>query len=143
MTEKRFGDFALRVRYKAVVGNSGLYFRVDEGGGAGVLGFQAEIDPNNDAGGLYETGGRGWVVKPKPEDVSKWFKPEQTNEMTVVAVGGRVTVHVNGKKSAELIDDPGRREGHVAIQLHGGQDMDVWFESIEWLDLSDLLARKN
>jgi len=142
VSERRFGDFALRVKYKSVKGNSGLYFRIDEGGGVGVKGFQAEIDPNKDAGGLYETGGRAWVVKPKPEDVKKWYKPGEWNEMTVVAFGGRVVVHVNGKKSAELFDDPGRAEGHVALQLHGGQAMDIWFSSLEWMDLSGILSNR-
>ena len=72
-----------------------------------MKGFQAEIDPEKDAGGLYETSGRAWVVQPKPEDVKKWFKPGQWNEMSVVAIGRHVVVQVNGRTSAELIDDPG------------------------------------
>lgn len=135
-TKKECADFAVRVKYKAVQGNSGLYFRAEKGGGAGVLGFQAEIDPQNDAGGLYETGGRAWVVQPKPEEVKKWFKPGQWNDMSVVAVGRRATVQVNGRTSAEVRDDPGRTKGLIALQLHGGQDMDVWFESVEVLELT-------
>jgi hypothetical protein len=38
---------------------------------------------------------------------------------------------VNGIKSAELTDDPGRTEGRIALQLHGNQDGDVWFKDIE------------
>ena len=34
-------------------------------------------------------------------------------------------------KSAELKDDPGRREGRFALQVHGGQDCEVWFKDIE------------
>jgi hypothetical protein len=68
VTDKAFENFEVEVRYKAITGNSGLYFRAEEMGGVvGVHGFQAEIDPNNDAGGLYETGGREWVVKPAPD----------------------------------------------------------------------------
>lgn len=136
ISEKTYGDFVVRLKFKATQGNSGLYFRVEEAPPYGVKGFQAEIDPANDVGGLYDTAGRGWVVKPKPEDVKKWFKPGQWNEMSVVAVGGRVVVHVNGHKTAELKDDPGRREGHIALQLHGGQDMDVEFKEIEVLELA-------
>lgn len=140
MTTREYTDFAVRVKYKAVTGNSGLYFRVEEGGGAGVLGFQAEIDAANDAGGLYETGGRAWVVQPPPDDVKKWFKPGEWNEMSVVALGRRITVHVNGRRTAELFDDPGRLKGFLALQLHGGQDMDVLFESVEILELSSAPA---
>ena len=51
--------------------------------------------------------------------------------MTVSAHGGHLVVHVNGIKSAELKDDPGRRAGRFALQVHGGQDCEVWFKDIE------------
>ena len=131
VTDKTYRDFTVRLKYKAVKGNSGLYFRVEEKGYSGISGFQAEIDPEKDAGGLYETNGRAWVSQPKPEDVKRWFKPGQWNEMTVSAHGGHIVVHVNGIKSAELKDDPGRREGKFALQVHGGMDCEVWFKDIE------------
>jgi hypothetical protein len=132
VTDKTFGDFELRVKYKALKGNSGLYFRIEEvGGTVGVNGLQAEIDPLQDAGGLYETGGRGWVVQPSPNDVKKWYKPGKWNTMTVTAKGKSVTVNVNGYKTAEITNDPGRTDGHIALQLHGGQDMHVMFKDVE------------
>ncbi len=131
ISAKEYGDFAVRLKYKANKGNSGLYFRVEEGGAYGVKGFQAEIDPTNDIGGLYETDGRGWVVQPKPEDVKKWHKPGEWNEMVVIALGDRVVVQVNGVTTAELKKDAGRAKGHIALQLHGGQDMDVQFKDVE------------
>ena len=121
----------MRLKYKTVTGNSGLYFRIEEKGFSGVSGFQAEIDPQKDAGGLYETNGRSWVSQPKPEDVKKWFKPGAWNEMTVSAHDNHIVVTVNGMKSAELQNDPGRTEGRLALQLHSGQAGDVWFKEIE------------
>lgn len=134
VTDKKFKDFALRLKFKALKGNSGLYFRVEETGFSGISGFQAEIDPRKDVGGLYETNGRAWVVQPSPEDVAKYFKPDEWNEMVITAVGGDVTVTINGTKSAEIKDDPGRREGRIALQLHGGNDMLVMFKDIEILE---------
>ncbi len=133
VTDKRFSDFTVRLKYRAVKGNSGLYFRVDEAGFSGVSGFQAEIDAEKDAGGLYETNGRSWVSQPKPEDVKKWFRPQEWNTMTVSARGGRIVVNVNGHQSAELRNDPGRAEGHLALQVHGSQDCEVYFKDIEML----------
>ena len=133
VSDKVFKDFTVRLKYKAVKGNSGLYFRVEEKGFSGVTGFQAEIDAEKDAGGLYETNGRAWVSQPKPEEVKGWFKPGEWNEMTVSAHGGHIVVTVNGKKSAELKDDPGRKEGKFALQVHGSQDCDLWFKDIEIL----------
>lgn len=132
VTDKMYQDFTVSLRYKAIKGNSGLYFRVEEvGGEVGVHGFQAEIDPEKDAGGLYETGGRAWVVQPTPEQVKTWYKPNQWNTMEVTAKGRNLTVYVNGIKSAELKNDPGRTAGHFALQLHGGMDMEVLFKDIQ------------
>ena len=134
LSDATLDDFTVRVAFKAVKGNSGLYFRAEKvAGSVGVHGFQAEIDANNDVGGLYETGGRAWVVQPSAEEVKTWFKPQQWNRMTVSAHGRRIVVHVNGRKSAELMKDPGRLEGHLALQLHGSQDVEVHFKGIDVL----------
>ena len=134
VTDQVFSDFTVRLKYKAVKGNSGLYFRIVEQGFSGVSGFQAEIDAEKDAGGLYETNGRGWVSQPAAADVKKWFRPQDWNTMTVSARGQRITVAVNGHQSAELLNDPGRTQGRLALQLHGGQDVEVCFKEIEILE---------
>ena len=134
VSKEEYGDFAVRLKFESKEGNSGLYFRAEEGGSLGIRGFQAEIDPTSDVGGLYETDGRGWVVRPKPEDVKKWVKPDGWNELSVVALGDRLVVHVNGFQSAEIVDPKGRRRGKLALQLHGGQDVDVRFKDIEILE---------
>jgi hypothetical protein len=134
VTDQTFSDFTVRLKYKALKGNSGLYFRIEEKGFSGVSGFQAEIDAEKDAGGLYETNGRAWVSQPKPDDVKKWFRPQDWNTMTVSAYGRRIVVDVNGMKTAELRDDPGRLEGHLALQTHGSQDCDLYFKDIEILE---------
>jgi hypothetical protein len=131
VTDRSYGDFTIRLKFKALAGNSGLYFRIVEEGFSGVTGFQAEVDATKDVGGLYETNGRAWVSQPTAEQVATWYKPGEWNEMTVSAHGGHIVVHINGKKSAELPQDPGRKEGRIALQVHGAQDVDVWFKDIE------------
>jgi hypothetical protein len=51
--------------------------------------------------------------------------------MTVTARGGDIEVKVNGITSAKLTNDPGRAAGKFALQVHGSQDVDVWFKDIE------------
>lgn len=131
VTDASFNDFILRVKFKAIRGNSGLYFRIEEKGASGVSGFQGEIDPNQDTGGLYETNGRAWVVKPTAEDVKRWYKPNEWNQMIVSALGRHVCVYVNGMKSAEIVDDPGRLSGKIALQMHGGQDNEIYFKDLD------------
>lgn len=142
VSDNVYDDFTVRLKFKVLKGNSGLYFRSDEvKGGVGVHGFQAEIAAADDIGGLYETGGRAWVIKPTADDVKKWFKPGEWNEMTVSARGRRVVVHVNNYKTAELIDDPGRLKGRFGLQLHGGQDMEVMFKDVEILTAQKAVVR--
>lgn len=134
VTDRVFTDFVARLKFRSVKGNSGFYFRVAEEGFSGVTGFRAEIDPANDVGGLYETNGRQWVSRPAPAEQLRWFHPRQWNTLTVHAHGGRIKVDMNGQQVSELPDDPGRRDGKLALQLHGGQDVEVWFKDIEVLE---------
>jgi len=131
VTDERFGDFEARLEFRTLSGCSGFYFRVEEnGGGTGVSGFQAEVDPSYETGGLYETGGRGWVVRTDPELVKAIYTPGDWTRMSVRALGGDVEVRVNGVLTAGLEDDPGRREGHLGLQLHGSQDLQVEFRNL-------------
>jgi hypothetical protein len=132
VSDALFGDFVVRLQYKTVSGNSGLYFRIDETGFSGVSGFQAEIDPLKDAGGLYETNGRSWVSHPTEEQVKSWFKPGEWNSMSVSAQGGKIVVTVNGHVTVDIDDTgKGRPRGRFALQLHGGQEGLVYFKDIQ------------
>lgn len=139
ITKKQYSDFEVSLKYKAMKGNSGFYFRVAKvNHKVSVKGFQAEVDSEgNGQGGLYETLGRQWVVQPNKEVVDKFFKKHEWNEMTVRAVGRHVVITVNGFKTAELINDPGNLEGYFGLQLHGRQDMEVYFKDIRLKDLSN------
>jgi hypothetical protein len=132
LSDKQYGDFVLRLKFKSLKGNSGLYFRAERvESPVTVHGFQAEIAPSGPVGGLYETGGRAWVVKPDAERVKGCFKPGDWNEMTITAKGKDVSVQLNGTTTAELKNDPGRLAGHFGLQLHGGNEMHVEFKDIE------------
>ncbi|MDX1961548.1 MAG: DUF1080 domain-containing protein [Pirellulales bacterium] len=138
LADKSYRNFTIKLQFKSVAGNSGLYFRAEPTtDDLGVKGFQAEIDPQNDVGGLYETHGRGWVIQPRAEQVAKYFKPGEWNTLEVTAKGRDVMVKINGQTSAELKNDPGRTEGKIALQLHGGQDVEVWLREIEIAELPE------
>ncbi|MBX6316472.1 MAG: DUF1080 domain-containing protein, partial [Isosphaeraceae bacterium] len=137
MTKDRFGDFAVRLKFQISRGNSGLYFRAEPGGQEGIEGLQADIDgQRKDTGGLYDIGGRGWLARPKPEDLKKGLKANDWNELSVIALGDRIVVHLNGQKTAEITDPQGRKRGKIALQLHGGQDVDVRFKDIDILRIN-------
>jgi len=54
--------------------------------------------------------------------------------MSVVAQGRDITVFVNGTEVTRLRDDPGRTKGYLGLQLHGGEDMEVYFKDIEIME---------
>jgi len=132
VSDKVYSDFTVRFKFRVIKGNSGFYFRSEEvPGPVGAHGFQVEVANAPNVGGLYETGGRAWVVQPDPKLIKKIYKPGKWNEVQLTAIGRHIVVYLNGVKTAELKNDPGRLKGHFALQLHGGMDMEVMFKDIE------------
>ncbi len=132
LTKKRFKDFVVKARFRVLHGDSGFYFRVDRvKSGVSVHGFQVEVDETDETGGLYETGGRGWVHQPT-EDVAKKraYKKGEWTDLELTAKGGNITVKINGVVSTKLTNDKSRRDGHIGLQLHGGQVMHVEYKEI-------------
>ena len=137
MTDKRFKNFTVRAKFKVTSGDSGFYFRVEKTNThVSVRGFQAEVDNSREVGGLYETSMRAWVSKPDPKLIARTVKPGEWTDLLVTAVGDDITVSLNGVKVTELLGDKKcLKEGHIALQLHGGQDMKVQFKDLAIMEL--------
>ncbi|MBT3201061.1 MAG: DUF1080 domain-containing protein [Phycisphaerales bacterium] len=132
MSEKEYSDFVVNFKFRVIKGDSGFYFRSDPVKSAvGVHGFQMEIDNSKEVGGLYETGGRGWVKKPDAKLIKKIYQPGKWNQGSITVIGKNVTVRINGEVTSELKNDKGRLKGRFAMQLHGRMDMEVMFKDIE------------
>lgn len=132
LSNEQFGDFLIKAKFRVHNGDSGFYFRAGKVKSAvSVHGFQVEVDTSQETGGLYETGGRGWVRKPSKEVVKKrGYKRGEWTDLELRAVGGDVVVKINGVISSELRNDKGRTKGHIGLQLHGGQEMRVEYKDI-------------
>ena len=137
MTDKRFKNFRVRAKFKVTSGDSGFYFRVEKTNThVSVRGFQAEVDNSREVGGIYETSMRAWVSKPDPKLIARTVKPGEWTDLLVTAVGDDITVSLNGVKVTELLGDKKcLKEGHIALQLHGGQDMKVQFKDLAIMEL--------
>lgn len=129
---KSVRDFSARFEFRIAGGNSGFYFRTERIREQPLVrGFQAEIDAIHDVGGIWETGGRGWIFQPTPAIHARArFVPGEWTSMEVEAVGPRYRVRLNGATITDIVDPAGRREGAIALQLHGGMDMRVDFRNL-------------
>ncbi len=89
-----------------------------------VVGYQIEIDPSDRAwtGGLYEVGGRGWLVplKDNPE-AGKAYKKDDWNHFRIIADGNHIQTWINGVKAVDTHDDLWKT-GFIGFQMHGVYD---------------------
>ncbi len=130
-TEENFEDFEINLEFKQEAnGNSGVFIRstVD---GTKVSGWQVEVaPPGHDTGGIYESYGRGWLVKPDPEK-DKALKFGEWNKMKIVVRGDNVTSYVNGVEMVNFSDAKiGQGKGGICLQIHDGGGIKVYWRNI-------------
>jgi hypothetical protein len=127
-----FKDFTVRCKFKFIAGDSGFYVRTIFKDPDEAHELQVQVGPpGSGLGRIYESYGRGWLVKPDAEAEKKVYKPNDWNDMTIAAHGSHIVVHVNGVKTCELKNYQGRPEGHFALQMHAGVVNEVMFKEIE------------
>lgn len=131
-TEQKFKDFELTLEFKQEAnGNSGVFFHSSIEG-TKISGWQAEVaPPGSSTGGVYESYGRGWLIKPAPEK-DKALKMGEWNKMTVKVVGNQVTTYLNGTEMITLNDEKiGGKDGCIALQIHSGGGIKVKWRKIK------------
>jgi hypothetical protein len=135
-TNKSYKNFILTLDFKLEAnGNSGVFIRSGIEG-TKISGWQVEVAPaNHSTGGIYESYGRGWIIKPKPED-EKWLKPTDWNKLKIQAIGDEVTTWLNGHQMVYLKDEKiGEGEGFIALQIHDGGGIKVRWKDIKIKEL--------
>lgn len=130
-TKEHYKNFELNLEFKQEAdGNSGVFIRstVD---GTKVSGWQVEVaPPKHDTGGIYESYGRGWLIKPDPEK-DKALKYGDWNKMKIVVLGDRVTTYLNGTEMVDYTDEKiGQGEGGILLQIHDGGGIKVYWRDI-------------
>jgi hypothetical protein len=135
-TNKKYKNFILTLEFRQEAnGNSGVFFRssID---GVKISGWQAEVaPPNQHTGGIYESYGRGWLILPKPED-EKVLKFGNWNVYTIKVNGDSVTTWLNGHQMIQLKDEKvGQGEGFIALQIHEGGCIKVYWRNIKITEL--------
>jgi hypothetical protein len=137
-TDKTFRDFILRLKFKGeAAGNSGVFVHsriigIDTEHGPDIEGMQVEIDPNTGkhTGGLYESGGRGWVAMPTAEG-ERALKSGDWNDLEVSLQGAHIITHLNGVKIVDYMDPtPKFTEGVIGLQIHTGGGVKMRWKDI-------------
>jgi Domain of Unknown Function (DUF1080) len=137
-TEKTYRDFDLRLEFKGEAdGNSGLFLRskitgLDPEHGPDIEGMQVEVDPSpgKHTGGLYESGGRGWVAMPTAE-AEKALKRGDWNDLEVSVHGNHIVTHLNGEMVVDFNDSTPRfSDGVIGLQIHTGGGVKVRWKDI-------------
>jgi hypothetical protein len=130
-TVKKYKNFDLTLDFKqGADGNSGVFFRSSIEG-TRITGWQAEVaPPGHNTGGIYESYGREWLIKPDPE-LDKYLKFGDWNTMRLVVNGDLVETYLNGHKMISLRDEKiGKATGIIALQIHSGGGIKVYWRNI-------------
>jgi len=128
-TDEHYKNFELTLDFKQEAdGNSGVFFRskVD---GTKVSGWQVEVAPPGlHTGGIYESYGRGWLVKPENEEALKFG---EWNTMKIRVQDDHVVTWLNGEEMVNIQDKKiGEGEGGIALQIHDGGGIKVYWRDI-------------
>ena len=130
-TQNYYDDFILTLKFKQDSdGNSGVFIRstIER---TKISGWQVEVaPPKKNTGGIYESYGRGWLIKPDPIKDSV-LKIGKWNKMKIKVQGNSVTTWLNGVKMIELKDEKiGKGKGAIALQIHDGGGIKVRWKNI-------------
>ena len=131
-TDEYYKDFELSLEFlQEADGNSGVFIRstID---GTKVSGWQVEVAPRGKhTGGVYESYGRGWLVKPE-EEKEMILRVGQWNTMKIRVMGDQLTSWLNGVQMVSISDEAiGAGEGAIALQIHDGGGIKVKWRNIK------------
>ena len=130
-TTKYYNNFDLILEFKQEAnGNSGVCIRSTVEG-TKVSGWQVEVaPPGYDTGGVYESYGRGWLIKPEKEK-DKALKMGEWNTMRIRVVGDQIESWLNGTPMITLKDEKiGQGKGSIALQIHDGGGIKVRWKNL-------------
>ena len=131
-TTNEYKNFILNLEfYQQSDGNSGVFFRSSIEGVI-ISGWQVEVaPPGNNSGGIYESYGRGWLVKPDPK-YDNIIKMQSWNLMKIMVDGDNVKTWINGKEMVDITDPIiGEASGSIALQIHDGGGIKVRWRNLE------------
>jgi len=134
ITRKSYGNFILRSEVKLRNHNSGIQFRSEALPDWIVRGYQADMAGDNYWGCIYEERGtrgmlvNGWEKAKTVVHLKDW------NDYEIDCDGDHIQLKLNGVQTADL-HDSASLNGIIALQLHMGPPMEVYFRNIRIKEL--------
>ena len=135
-TEKSYSDFVLTLKVKLINHNSGVQFRSKQLENFAVAGYQADVAEQTYFGMLYEEQLRGilpcWKEYSDDERAAVFAaaKLDDWNDYEITCNGDHVKIVLNGYTTLDFKDPEGAKSGIIALQLHTGPDMKVFFKDL-------------
>ena len=143
-TEKRFGDFELRLEARLVGKgeNAGVQFRSERiPKHHEVIGYQCDIgtaDGKSIWGALYDESRRKkFLAVGDHEKLQKAVKPGDWNRLVIRGEGPRIQIWVNDVQTVDYTETDAKipREGVIGLQIHGGKPAEASYRNIEIREL--------
>ena len=135
-TKNIYKNFILELEfYQESDGNSGVFFRSSIDGTI-ITGWQVEVAPPGlHSGGIYESYGRGWLVKPDSK-YDKIVRMGEWNKMKIKVYKNNVITWINGQELVNIFDDKiGSATGSIALQIHDGGGIKVRWKNLNLTQL--------
>ncbi len=137
-TKEHYKNFELHLEFQQEAnGNSGVFIRSTIEG-TKVSGWQVEVaPPGKHTGGVYESYGRGWLIKPS-KDKEAVLKMGEWNSMKIRVVGDQLTSWLNGEEMVSITDAKiGEGVGSIALQIHDGGGIKVKWRNLKLTELEN------
>jgi hypothetical protein len=127
-----YDNFELSLEFKQEEnGNSGVFFRSTLEG-TKISGWQVEVaPPGNHTGGIYESYGRGWLIRPETEKENS-LKMGSWNNLRIRVIDSKVSTWLNGISMIQFEDQKiANGKGAIALQIHDGGGIKVRWRNIK------------
>ncbi len=139
-TDKEYGDFELRLKFKLVGGNTnaGVQIRSERiPDHHEMIGYQADLGQQY-WGSLYDESRRRKILaQANMAELDEVLDREGWNQYVIRCVGRRITLWINGYQTVDYYepDETISQTGRIAVQIHSGPPGEAWYKDIEITEL--------
>lgn len=138
-TSESFEDFELTLEFRLLngTGNSGIQFRsIPAQKEHELSGYQADIGEKY-WGCLYDESRRNKVLVQAPQPAIEKLDPSGWHSYTVRARGRHISLTIDGMRTVDYTENESGipTRGMLALQVHSGPGVEVWFRNIQIREL--------